>query len=62
MEKPPHVSKDLIDYLERTFPDRLETDPSVPDKELWMRAGGVRVIRKLRHLFDAQVERSLNSK
>jgi hypothetical protein len=57
---PPSIPKDLLEYLERTYPDRC---PDVHDKEreIWMRAGAVDLIRKLRHHHDKQTEEAMKT-
>lgn len=52
-KKPPHVSPELIKWLEEHFPDRCpkETDS---DRRVWMSAGAVEVVKHLRALFKKQ--------
>lgn len=53
MDALPKVSPELIEYLERIYPDRL---PSLgtPEKEIWYEVGRVAVVRHLRSIFDEQ--------
>lgn len=46
---PPHITLELIEYLEGLYPDRVP-DPAVTDREVWCSVGSVRVIRKLKQL------------
>lgn len=53
-DKPfPDIPAALLEYLERCFPDRFP-DPKLPERELWMKGGEVRLVRLLRHRFDQQ--------
>jgi hypothetical protein len=49
----PPVSRDLIEYLEKAFPER---SPSINDsgRKIWMDAGKVDVIRHIRALYEKQ--------
>jgi hypothetical protein len=59
MDRLPSVSPELIEYLEKLYPDH---SPSLktPDREIWFKAGQVDVVRHLRRLFDYQNETVLN--
>ncbi len=54
----PHVSEDLLEYIERLYPDK---SPSLktPEREVWFRAGQASVAVKLRAVFDEQNENIL---
>ena len=49
----PLVTKELLDELEKRFPDRLPENPTTHDQYL-MRQGRVEVVRFLRHQFNLQ--------
>lgn len=51
----PVVPQDLLEALEKRFPDRCP-DPQWTDREIWMRVGEQRVIRFLRSVFNQQNE------
>jgi hypothetical protein len=46
-DRKPLASKQLIDYLERTYPDRCP-EPHLTEREVWIAYGCAKVIRKLR--------------
>lgn len=50
---PPVIQKDLLDYLERCFPNRV---PSIdtPARKVWAAVGQQDVIANLRALFTRQ--------
>lgn len=52
-DKIPAVSRELVEYLERIFPNRC---PSITDtnRAIWMAVGHQDVIRKLRSLYEQQ--------
>lgn len=56
----PYVDKELIEWLERIYPDRT---PSIemPDREIWVQRGNVNVVLKLRDLYEEQIKNSLTS-
>ena len=56
----PVVHKDLLDALERQFPDR-SPNPSDTDRQIWMKVGNVQVIRFLRSKFEEQNENVLET-
>lgn len=45
--KRPLAAPSLLEYLDRTFPDRAP-DLYLDEKEVWYRAGQVSVVRKLK--------------
>lgn len=49
--KVPPVTQELLEFLLEKFPDRLPKKP-VSERELAMRIGEQRVIRKLQELYD----------
>ncbi|UOF81210.1 hypothetical protein [Caudoviricetes sp.] len=48
---PPLASKELLEWLERTFP---ATMPALdePDRSIWYRTGQADLIKTLRHHYD----------
>lgn len=52
-QQPPLVPKVLLDWLIRTFPLAC-ADPTDRMREVWMKAGEQRIIRKLKHLYTQQ--------
>lgn len=55
---PPHVPKELVEYLERIFPDRCPA-VDVSDRDVWLDAGSARVVRHLRKAWADQDAASL---
>ena len=49
----PTISKELLEVLEKRFPDRLPDGPVSLEKYL-VRQGNAEVVRLLRHQFDLQ--------
>lgn len=58
MDKPPYISKELIEYLEKHFPDRMPPH-TLSHQEFIRRAAEVNVVRHLRSLHEDQVQNSL---
>lgn len=56
--KSPIITPELIDYLERMFPDRCP-EPMDPERNIWMAAGAVGVVRHLKRLLEEQEENIL---
>lgn len=56
----PAVPKELLEHLERAYPDRAP-DPSDSERVVWMKAGTADLIRKLRHHFTKQTEEAMRS-
>jgi len=56
----PYVDKELIEWLEKIYPDRT---PSIEmtDREIWVQRGNVNVVLKLRDLYEEQIKNSLTS-
>jgi len=51
----PAVPKDLLDALDKRFPE-LCPEPSWSDREIWMRVGERQVVKFLKRIFDDQNE------
>lgn len=51
----PAVPKDLLDALDKRFPERCP-EPSWSDREIWMRVGERQVVKFLKRIFDEQNE------
>ena len=49
----PPIQKELIEALEVLFPDRCP-DESMSDRAVWISAGCVKVIRKIRSEYERQ--------
>lgn len=56
----PTIPKDLLEELDRRFPDRLP-DKAVPHEDYLLRQGAVAVIRLLKHQFDLQNQNILEN-
>ena len=56
----PYVDKELIEWLEKIYPDRT---PSIEmtGREIWVQRGNVNVVLKLRDLYEEQIKNSLTS-
>lgn len=55
----PPVSKELLDHLDKLYPDRCP-DASTGERELWVRVGEVRVVRKLKQAYEIQNKRVIS--
>ena len=49
----PPIQKELLEALEALFPDRCP-DESMTDRAVWIAAGGVKVVRKIRNEYERQ--------
>lgn len=60
MSRLPVVDEDLLDYLERMFPDRC---PKLEDDQntVWFKAGAASVARHLRAVYEQQNENILEN-
>lgn len=56
-DKKPYVSKELLDYLARVFPDRC-AKLGQSDQEVWFAAGAAQVSRHLTSVFNDQTKPS----
>lgn len=54
----PPISKGLVEWLSRLFPDRCP-EVTTPPRKVWMAAGAAEVVRKLKHELDNQTQRAL---
>jgi hypothetical protein len=50
----PHVSRELLEWLKRKYPDRAPDPVKDTDRMVWVKAGNVEVVRHLQSLFDLQ--------
>lgn len=52
-EKIPHVSRELVERLEKAFPNRC---PRITDtnREVWMAVGAAEVVKVLRRWYEQQ--------
>jgi hypothetical protein len=53
----PHISKELVEWLERLFPSRCPREIE-SSRRIWMNAGANEVVRKLRNVYDEQTPRA----
>lgn len=60
MENLPVVPQDLLEALDKQFPERCP-DPGWSDREIWMRVGERRVVRYLKRIFEQQNENVLRT-
>lgn len=56
----PAIPADVVEYLERLFPDRAPT-LTMSANEVWFAAGATSPIRHLRHLLSTQQENILET-
>lgn len=56
----PPVSRELVEYLEKLYPDRAPKY-GADSETIWMDVGSVRVVRKLRSLFEKQTNNVLEN-
>ena len=61
-KKTPHpfIPVELLEYLERAYPDRAP-DPSDSERMIWMKAGQVDLVRKLRSHYTRQTDEAMRS-
>lgn len=57
--KIPHVSKELIEYLEKVYKDQVPRITAT-EREVWRQVGTVDVVRHLRALHEDQVRRDMS--
>lgn len=57
-DKVPYVSEDLLQFLERVYPDKVP-ERSDADRLIWIKCGEVGVVRYLRRLYEDQHEEQL---
>jgi len=60
MDNFPYVPKDLLEALEKLYPERTP-EPEWSDREIWMRVGERRVVRFLKRIFEQQNENVLRN-
>lgn len=56
--KIPFVTDELLDYLQRLYPDR-SPEPAQPEREIWINRGAVGVVRHLAAIHKEQRENML---
>jgi hypothetical protein len=54
----PFVTDELLEYLQRLFPDAMP-EPTISDRDLWIKRGEVGVVRHLTRLHKQQRENVL---
>ncbi len=60
-DSPPAVSRDLVEWLQKTFPNTLPGDIKISDRELGALFGEQRVIDHLVSILQQQEEDMLNN-
>ena len=60
MSSIPIIDKQLVDYLERMYPD-VSPELSVSEREIFFRRGAVDVTRTLRRIYSEQNENILGT-
>jgi hypothetical protein len=58
MERRPHVSQELLDALQKSFPNRCPT-VDMNDREIWMAAGAAKVVSMLEQWHGSEMKRQL---
>lgn len=53
MDKQPIITKDLIEYFDRIYPD-VAPEMTVSDRDIWFKRGAVDVIRHMKRLCEDQ--------
>jgi len=56
----PLISKALVDWLDRLFPDRCP-NPNMSDRDVWIAVGRADVVRKLKYEHEQQAARVMES-
>lgn len=56
--KIPYITDELLDYLQRLYPDR-SPEPDASDRAIWMSRGAVGVVRHLTAIHKEQRENML---
>lgn len=59
-DSPPAVSRDVLQWLQKAFPNALPRDPNISDRELGALFGEQRVIDHLASILQHQEEDILN--
>lgn len=59
--KLPEVSKGLIEYLERMYPDRLPMSVDVEMKSIYYQMGAVSVINLLKRIVEQREKKDLGN-
>lgn len=57
-DRVPYISDDLLEYLQRVFPDKCP-DLTATDRKVWYDAGAVSVVRHIAKLHEEQRENML---
>ena len=55
MVRTPYITPELLEYLERLYPDRSPRIDT-PDRQVWFQSGQADLVRHLRSVFDQQNE------
>jgi len=61
VDKQPIITKDLIEYFDRIYPD-VSPEMTVSDREVWFKRGAVDVVRHMKGIFEDQQDNILDIK
>lgn len=61
MTKLPYVAPELVEYLERIFPDQCP-EPTAEMRDVWVASGAISVVRKLRAILEEQTKQQLTGR
>lgn len=56
--KIPYISDELIEFLNAAYPER-SPEPSWTDREIWLKSGERRLVRKLTQMHEDQLEKAI---
>lgn len=59
MENIPYIDDAILEYLDTLYPDRAP-DLKMSDREVWMRAGAVDVVRTLKRIRTEQEDEAFS--
>jgi len=61
VDKQPIITKDLIEYFDRIYPD-VSPELTISDREVWFKRGSVDVVRHMKGIFEDQQDNILDIK
>jgi len=56
--KTPFISNELIEFLNQQYPERVP-EPSWSERDIWIKVGERRLVRRLIQMHGDQIERGL---
>lgn len=56
--KTPYISDELIEFLDKMYPERTP-ETSWTDREIWVKVGERKVVRKLKQMAEDQIQREM---